>query len=415
MQDMATASSKGTNPIRSRVIRIVLGGLLRAVSFRRKSRRRTDASGSSELCILLTGTFYSENWIKSQLLPLTRADRISKVIFVSAEPVSNMAGLTVVYPNKILRRCIGSVPSRLLTFVWHGLRHKPDIVCGFHLLINGLVSLLLARMCGAKSLYICVGGPTEVLGGGFDTENRIFGQLNNADQKIEDQLLEAVQLFDGIIVRGESAKQFFQDRSITVPIYIITAGVDADVFSPGNGARPYDLVFLARLGKVKRIEVFLEVVLRLKQQFRPTIQALIIGDGPDRVLAEEYINEHGLSGNVTMVGHQDDVASHLNSAKVYLLTSKSEGLSQAMIQAMLCGLPAVVANVGSLSDLVSNNRNGFLIDNHSDAAAYVGGIVELLEDEEKLRLAGLAAREAGERCSIQNMAREWNSLAGNYS
>ena len=63
---------------------------------------------------------------------------------------------------------VGGTPARLLTFAWLALRERPHVLGGFHLLLNGLVTQLLARLCGARSLYFCGGGPTEVLDGGVN-------------------------------------------------------------------------------------------------------------------------------------------------------------------------------------------------------------------------------------------------------
>ena len=54
---------------------------------------------------------------------------------------------------------------------------------------------------------------------------------------------------------------------------------------------------------------------------------------------------------MSFVGHQEDVAAWLSKSRVFVLTSDSEGLSLSMMEAMMCGLPAVVSDVGDLGDL----------------------------------------------------------------
>ncbi len=384
-------------------------GVLLFVVRRRARAPKSSPEGGKH--ILLTATFYSQQWIKSQLEPLLLAQGISRVTFVSTTPVDDIDGLDVIYPPTLLRKIIGGVPSRLLTFLWQGIRLRPDIVGGYHLLINGLVALLTARLARAASLYICVGGPTELDGGGYATENRIFGKLAGPDPDIERQLLSAADRFDMIVVRGKSAEDYLASHGVTAPTRIITAGVDAEVFSPGEAAAEYDLVFLARLSQVKRVRLFLECVELLRDTYSDGIRALIIGDGPDRESAERFIAERGLANNVHMVGQQAEVAGYLRSARVYVLTSKSEGLSQAMVQGMLCGLPAVVANVGSLADLVENGRSGYLVDDHNVAENYATPITALLSDTGKMGEMSVCARDSAMRCSTGNVAARWNALA----
>ena len=362
--------------------------------------------------VFLTGTFYSPNWINSQLIPLARAREVGRVTFVSATPVQDIDGITVIYPPVILQKVLGAIPARLLTFAWHGVRMRPDFVGGFHLLINGLVAQLVARLARTRSVYICVGGPTEVLGGGYATENRIFGKLRGPDEKIERQLLQSINSFDAMIVRGQSAKEFYAQQNVSTPLYVVTAGVDSDLFSPNSKTPEFDIVFLARLSEVKRIEIFLSIVKILKNGYDDKIKALVIGDGPTRLSAEDYVARNELTGNVCFLGQVDDVAVHLTNSKVFVLTSRSEGLSQAMIQAMLCGLPPVVARVGSLADLIPDDTAGFLVDDHGNAESYVQPIISLLSDPDRLREAGAAARRSAMRCSIDSVAASWDEFIG---
>jgi hypothetical protein len=117
--------------------------------------------------ILLTGTFHSHNWIGAHLRPLASSPACRRIRLVALSEAPPLDRLEVIHPPAWLRRLVGAVPSRLLTFVAEALRERPDWVGGFHLLINGLVAGALARVVGARSLYICVGGPAEVEDGGL--------------------------------------------------------------------------------------------------------------------------------------------------------------------------------------------------------------------------------------------------------
>ena len=124
--------------------------------------------------ILLTGTFFSDNWVRSHLLPLAASDRCHRVRMVATTQVPEMPKVEGLYPPTWLMKYTGEVPARLLYFIWIAIRTRPHIVGGFHLLVNGLLAPLLGRFVGAKSLYFCVGGPVEVLDGGIWGGNRVF-------------------------------------------------------------------------------------------------------------------------------------------------------------------------------------------------------------------------------------------------
>ncbi len=68
---------------------------------------------------------------------------------------------------------------------------------------------------------------------------------------------------------------------------------------------------------------------------------------------KSYAEKLGVGDRVNFVGHQDDVLSWLHQSKIYILTSRSEGLALSMLEALKAGLPAIVPNVGDLSDVLN--------------------------------------------------------------
>ena len=197
--------------------------------------------------ILVTGTFYSDNWINAHLRPLAASKQCECLWVVSTYPVPPTPKLTVIYPPNWLKRCVGGVPARMLVFVWTAIVKRPDIIGGFHLLVNGLLAALLARLVGARSLYFCVGGPNEVLGGGIGAENRIFGRLKTPDLVVERRLIKAVGAFDFVITMGSRAITFFRQRGIETNFHVVSGGIDADRFRDTSDYPSFDLILVGRL------------------------------------------------------------------------------------------------------------------------------------------------------------------------
>jgi hypothetical protein len=121
----------------------------------------------------------------------------------------NMRNVTYLCPPKALALMFGQAAGRYLWFIWQAIRIRPEYVGGFHLLCNGLLALLVAKMVRASSLYFCVGGWTEVLGGGAFGENRLFGAMGNGDRVVQRQLAWAVCQFDRVITMGTGRESFF--------------------------------------------------------------------------------------------------------------------------------------------------------------------------------------------------------------
>jgi glycosyltransferase involved in cell wall biosynthesis len=358
--------------------------------------------------ILITGTFYSANWLIPHLQPLAMSKQCTRLRMVATDPVPDLPKVEAVYPPNWMIRLIGRVPSRLLLFSWLALSEKPHIIAGFHLLLNGLCAILLSRLIGARSLYICGGGPREVLGGGYQTENRIFSLLKKADNIIEGQHLRAVQYCDLIIVMGSSAATFFYEHGIMKPIHIQPGGFTSRRFYPSEIPPIADIITIGRLSSVKRIDILLETIHLLKEDF-PHIKAIIVGGGPLKETLEKQSVSLGLTNHVRFVGQQDNVEDWLRQARIFVMTSDSEGVSQAMIQAMLCGLPAVVSDVGDLADVVKDGENGFLVDKRN-SKNFADKIQILLSRPEKLNKFQKAARHTASQYETTTAAQKWNQI-----
>ncbi|MBL3529314.1 MAG: glycosyltransferase family 4 protein [gamma proteobacterium endosymbiont of Lamellibrachia anaximandri] len=359
--------------------------------------------------ILITGTFYSDQWIISHLRPMSESNRVGRIYMVAATKLPEIDKVIPIYPNARLQKIVGGTIARLITLSKVAKEKRPDVIVGFHLLLNGLLVVLLGKKYDGHSIYLCGGGPLEVIGGGYLTENKLFKQLGRHDAVVERALLNAVSHFGSVVVRGTDAKHFFEERGVKGDdIYIMSGGIDGASYYPGEEEKRTDLIFVGRISNIKRVDILLQIVAKLKPE-HPAIKALIVGDGPDREEMEQMAASLGISENIDFVGWQTEVGDWYRQARVFILTSDSEGLSQSMIQAMMTGLPAVVSDVGDLSELVENDRNGFLIQNQ-DIDAYASAISGLLDDPDKLAAFGTAAKVVADQCEVGEVAKKWNRV-----
>lgn len=391
-----------------RLIRLLMtsyAAVLRVVTWLGPRARQPGDAGCE---ILLTGTFYSQNWIAAHLRPLAMSRRCARVWVVSTFSIAPADKVVLVTPPALLVRIIGAVPARLATFLWVGIRRRPHLVGGFHLLFNGMFALLLARLIGARALYFCVGGDAEVLGGGIASENRLFERLSRPDSVVEGQLLRVVRQFDLIVTMGTRARAYFQAHGSGGRIEVVSGGLDARRFSPAEVPADFDLIFVGRLAPIKRVDLFLECVQRLRHEW-PDIRAAVIGDGAERAALEALAVKLGITGSVHFAGRHSEVTPWLQRSKIFVLTSDSEGLSLSLIEAMLCGLPAVVSRVGDLPDLVSDGVNGCLVEERS-GAAFAGSISALLRDPGRYQAMSHAARQSAQQYEFGKCVQRWDDI-----
>jgi glycosyltransferase involved in cell wall biosynthesis len=361
--------------------------------------------------ILLTGMYHSESWILSKLRPMAASRSISKIVMVGTAPIPALDKVQTIVAPRWLRRLIGATPARLLTFFVTGLRWRPDWVGGFHILPNGLAVALLARLIRARAVYFNGGGPREVEGGGY-LGNAWATLLGGPDPRLERKLIRAVSAFDLIVVRGNATSRYFRERGLTNRFEAIPGGIEWDASRFVKVEKAYDVIFVGRLVQVKRVDIFLQVVADLTPAI-PTVRALIVGTGPLLEPLQQQARDLGIAENVTFAGFQKDVAACLCRSRVFMLTSDSEGLSQALIEAMCCGLPCVVSDVGELAEVVEHGSNGYLVKERK-SAAFTDCLKPLLLDASRLQSMGEAARQTAAGLNLDSAAQRWDQILGGF-
>lgn len=207
-----------------------------------------------------------------------------------------------------------------------------------------------------------------------------------------------------IVTTGEALKRqlvemngFRAERIESVP-----TGIDAGAFRPGDrlAARvrlglPAEATLIgivATLRSWKGHDYLLEATAALPSSLR----LVIVGDGPRRARLESAIDRLGIRERVHMAGDQRDVLPWLQALDVFALPSyANEGVPQALIQAMLCGLPCVTTAVGSIPELARHEVTALVVPAR-DAHALAAAIRRLAADQ---GLAARLARDAREHCA----------------
>lgn len=365
---------------------------------------RSAESGWQANEILLTGTFHSDNWIRPHLEPMAASKYCRRVRMVASDKVPLIDKVEAIYAPAFLTRMMGKVPARLIVFAWIALKERPDILGGFSIIPNGLIAGLCARWISVRSMYICGGGPREVAG---YLANPVFGLSGKHDKVIERYLHKALGRFDLIITMGSSAVTYFRHYT-DGDYHIMPGGYSADIFYPSEDTPEYDLILIGRLTYIKRVDLFLESV-RLTKEKIPTISAVVVGGGPDLEMLKQKADDLGISKNVKFPGYQVNIAAWLRKSKIFVLTSDSEGLSQALIQAMMCGLPAVVSDVGDLGDMVRDEVNGYLVKERK-AEAFSEKYCSLLSNGERMNRFRDEACKAAEKYKMGRVIKDWDSI-----
>ena len=151
------------------------------------------------------------------------------------------------------------------------------------------------------------------------------------------------------------------------------------------------LVHLSNFRPVKRLTDVIEIFDRVRKQVPSKL--MLIGDGPDRSVAEWLAVQKGIHEDVLFLGKQDQVQEKLAAADIMLMPSELESFGLAALEAMACEVVPIVTRVGGVPEVVEHGVSGYLAD-VGDVDTMARFAIELLKDESRLREMGKQARTA---------------------
>ena len=212
-----------------------------------------------------------------------------------------------------------------------------------------------------------------------------------------------------IVTTGEALKLHLVERT-GVPaerIESVPTGADPNVFAPGDkyAARmhlslPQDAMLIG-----------IVATLRSWKGHRHLVEALpagatlvIVGDGPQRDALEGQVRAAGLRARVHFAGNQRDVVPWMQALDIFALPSyANEGVPQALMQAMLVGLPCVTTTVGGIGELAMDGTTALIVPPENPSA--LRSALERLMGDPALRsrLGAAARRHCAERFSYERM------------
>ena len=156
--------------------------------------------------------------------------------------------------------------------------------------------------------------------------------------------------------------------------------------------RDRDRPVMIAVGRLKAPKDFLTLVRGLAALPPGSIDARIVGEGPDRAELESEIGRLGIGDRVHLLGERRDVPELLARADVFVLSSASEGMPVSVLEAMAAGLPVVGSKVGGIPELVVDGETGLLVE-PGDPDELAAAIGRLAADPELRRQLGEAGRE----------------------
>ncbi len=184
------------------------------------------------------------------------------------------------------------------------------------------------------------------------------------------------------------------------PIEVIHNFVNCDVYKPDEAKRrelrpQYAaadeklIIHLSNFRRVKRVGDVVEVFARVAKQLPARL--MLVGDGPDRSIAEHLALTHGIADRIHFLGKQDSVQDLLPLGDLLLMPSEMESFGLAALEGMACGVPCIATRVGGVPELVEDGVNGLLYA-VGDVEGMAEGAIGLLQNAPRLQNMATAAR-----------------------
>src|SRR5712691_3199165 len=247
----------------------------------------------------------------------------------------------------------------------------------------------------------------------FDGDLEGLARMGKPIVRLIRSLLQSIQAV--VVVLSSRMERWLVERDFTLPdVQLIPNGVDVTRFTLAHedtaiGGREQVVVCISKLRYEKGIDVLLQAWQLVHQQ-APQARLIIVGSGYLQTQLESMARELGIANSVEFTGLQSDIPAQLHRGSLAVLPSRWEGMPNALLEAMACGLPCVATRVSGSEDIIQPGVNGLLVESE-DYQGMAQALLTLLHDPVLAQKYGQAARETVDRhYSLERIVDKYGEL-----
>lgn len=200
-------------------------------------------------------------------------------------------------------------------------------------------------------------------------------------------------------------------------VEVIHNFIDPVLFDRASHASPFSeakadgrkvLMHISNFRAVKRVRDVVRIFARVHAVIPSML--VMVGDGPERVEAEDEARDLGVHADVRFLGKIDSVAPLLAGADLFLLPSQSESFGLSALEALACGVPVIASNTGGLPEVVRHGETGWLFP-LGDVEAMARAALALLSDPVQWQVvSAAAAADARARFAERDVVAQYEAL-----
>ena len=213
----------------------------------------------------------------------------------------------------------------------------------------------------------------------------------------------------GVILQTERSRSFFSKRVGRKAVILPNSLNPLFIREKFQGEREKKIVSIGRLDANKNHEMIIRAFANLLGKY-PEYSLIIYGEGELREYLQELILALKLEEKVFLPGVIPDVAEKIEKSALFILASYSEGVSNALIEAMALGLPVIATDVpsGGTAELIWHGKNGWIIP-VGDQTALEEAMDRLLSDADFADRLGDQAHKIQERLAPDQVNGQWKA------
>jgi glycosyltransferase involved in cell wall biosynthesis len=222
-----------------------------------------------------------------------------------------------------------------------------------------VIPLITLKLLGKKTILALPSSSEKIHAYASKNLVTIIKTLSNTSYRLADRI---ILYSPGLITEWNLSK--YRDKIRIAHEHYIN--FDEFKLTTDVGSRPEMIGFIGRLDAEKGIMNFIEAIPEILGS-RPDARFMIIGDGNQKEMAQKFVEENRIGDRVKLAGWvpHSELPSHLNTMKLLVIPSYTEGLPNTMLEAMACGTPVLANAVGSIPDYIKDGDNGFIMENNS--------------------------------------------------
>lgn len=199
------------------------------------------------------------------------------------------------------------------------------------------------------------------------------------------QEFESYNKFNYLIFVSNNSQSRFKERFNINKSKMLTIYNPFDInYIKERGSEPVEdyqksskYIFCA-IGRLEKVKGFDRLIKAFHTVYKnnKNISLLIVGEGKERTNLSNLIEENKLSNCITLLGYKDNPYKYLNLADCYVCSSRSEGLSSTVIEAMILNKAIVATDCGGMDEILEEYSKGYVINN--DISGLVDGMEQIL-------------------------------------